>query len=123
MITIIDKNPTDILRKEHEKVLEILNRLEKDLEKKDAKSMAENISVLEKEFDKHSLNKEEKALFPEIEKFIPREDGPTGVMVMEHKELLEFIERFKKSLKIKDFQKLNEIGRNIFAILRSELNK
>ena len=123
MITIIDKNPTDILRKEHEKVLGILNRLEKSIENEDAKSMAENISVLEREFDKHSLNKEEKVLFPEIEKFIPREDGPTGVMVMEHKELLEFIESFKKSLKIKDFQKLNEIGRNIFAILRPHIDK
>jgi hemerythrin-like domain-containing protein len=31
--------------------------------------------------------KEEEALFPEIERFIPRESGPLGVMLMEHEEL------------------------------------
>lgn len=118
-----NQNPLDILRKEHEKVLKILDKLEKGIESKDIKSMAENISVLEKEFNKHSLNKEEKALFPELEKFIPREDGPTGVMIMEHKELVELIKDFKKILEIKDFGKLNEIGKNISSILRPHIDK
>ena len=110
---MINKNPTDILRKEHEKVLEILDKLEEGMETKDRKSMAKDIAVLEKEFDKHSLNKEEKALFPELEKFIPRDGGPTGVMIMEHKELVELIESFKENLKTTEFKKLNEIGNNI----------
>ncbi len=120
---MIEKNPTDILRKEHEKVLKILDKLEDDMENKDTNSMAKNIAVLEKEFDKHSLNKEEKALFPEIEKFIPREGGPTGMMIMEHKELVGLIKDFKKNLKIKDFEKLNEIGNNILSILRPHIDK
>ena len=118
-----DKNPTDILKKEHEKVLKILDKLEEGMESKDIILMAKNIAVLEKEFDKHSLNKEEKALFPEIEKFIPRDGGPTGVMVMEHKELVELIKSFKENLKIKDFEKLNEIGNNILSILRPHIDK
>ncbi len=118
-----EKNPTDILKEEHKKVLEILNKLEKGMEDRDARLMAENISVLEREFNKHSLNKEEKALFLEIEEFIPREDGPTGVMVAEHKELVELIKNFKKSLEINDFEKLNEIGKNIFSILRPHIDK
>lgn len=117
------KNPTDILRKEHGKVLETLGRLEKGMESEDAKSMAENISVLEKEFGKHSLNKEEKALFPELEKFIPREGGPTGMMVMEHRELVELIKNFKKSLKTGDFGELSGIGGRIFSILRPHIDK
>jgi|SRR3989344_535176 len=118
-----NKNPTDILRKEHEKVLEILDKIEKDIGKKNIKSMQENIKLLEREFDKHSLNKEEKALFPEIEKFIPRDGGPTGVMVMEHKELVELIKKFKEKLNKKDFNSLNEIGDNIFSILRPHIDK
>lgn len=118
-----NKNPTDILRKEHEKVLEILDKLEDGIENKDTKSMTKNISILEKEFDKHSLNKEEKALFPELEKFIPRDGGPTGVMIMEHKELVELIKDFKENLKIKDFEKVNEAGNNILSILRSHIDK
>ncbi len=31
--------------------------------------------------------KEEGALFPEIERFIPREGGPTGMMLIEHEDL------------------------------------
>lgn len=119
----MDKNPTDILRKEHEKVLGILNQIETGLEKKDAKSLAENISILEREFDKHSLNKEEKALFLEIEKFIPRENGPTGVMVAEHRELTELIKAFKEDAGINDFEKLNETGKSIFSILRPHIDK
>ena len=120
---MISKNPTDILRKEHEKVLEVLDKLEKDMKKKNIKSMQENIKALEREFDKHSLNKEEKALFPEIEKFIPRDGGPTGVMVMEHKELVELIKKFKEKLNKKDFNSLNETGNSIFSILRPHIDK
>jgi len=118
-----DKNPTDILRKEHERVLEVLDKLKEDMGNKDTRSMTKNIAVLEKEFDKHSLNKEEKALFPEIEKFIPREGGPTGMMIMEHKELVGLIKDFKENLKVKDFEKLNEIGNNILFILRPHIDK
>lgn len=118
-----DKNPTDILRKEHKKVLEVLEKLEEGMKNRDIKSMAKNIAVLEKEFDKHSLNKEEKALFPEIEKFIPREGGPTGMMMIEHKELVGLIKDFKEKLEIREFEKLNESGNNIFSILRLHIDK
>lgn len=118
-----NENPTDILRKEHDKVLEILDELEKGIGREDVEAMAENISVLERELDKHSLNKEEKALFPELEKFIPRDGGPTGVMVMEHEELVKLIKNFKENVNAKNFEKLNEIGRNIFSILRPHIDK
>src|SRR3989338_9203056 len=118
-----EKNPTDILRKEHEKVLRILDEIEENMENKNTASMTKNITLLEKEFDKHSLNKEEKALFPEIEKFIPRDGGPTGVMVMEHKELVELIKKFKEKLNKKDFNSLNETGNSIFSILRPHIDK
>ena len=118
-----EENPTDILRKEHEIVLEILDKIEEGMKNKDIKSMACNIAILDKEFDKHSLNKEEKALFPEIEKFIPRDGGTTGVMVMEHKELVELIKNFELCIKTKDLEKLDEIGNSIFSILRPHIDK
>ena len=90
-----NENPTDILRKEHEKVLKIIDVLEKNLEEGNANQAKKSIALLEKEFNKHSLNKEEKVLFLEIEKFIPRDGGPTGMMVIEHKDLTESIENFK----------------------------
>ena len=118
-----DKNPTEILRKEHEKVLKILDSLEKDIEDKDIGSMKKEIAVLEKEFDKHSLNKEEKVLFPEIEKFMPRDGGPTGMMIIEHKDLTESIGNFNLAIKTKNLDKLEGVGNHIITLLREHINK
>ncbi len=117
------ESPTDILRKEHDQVLRVLDRLDVALKDKKMLAMKENITILEKEFDKHSLNKEEKALFPEIEKFIPRDGGPTGVMVAEHRQLTELIKNFKIGIEAKNLDKLNEVGSSIFSILRPHIDK
>lgn len=106
-------SPLDSLRKEHKKVLKLLDNLEKDLV--NPEKAVKEVSLLEKEFDKHSLNKEEKVLFPEIEKFMPRE-GPTGVMMMEHKDLVESINDFKKS-------RDKETGVHIIELLRQHIDK
>lgn len=116
-------NPTDILREEHEMVLQILNSLEQNLPAMNMELLSENIAVLNKEFDKHSLQKEETALFPEIEKFIPREGGPTGMMIVEHQELVDFIGKFKQALAANDSDSLNECGRHIIDVLRQHIDK
>lgn len=117
------KSPTDILRKEHDDVLKTLDKIENSLGNKGIGLLKESIAILENEFNAHSLNKEEKALFPEIEKFIPRDGGPTGIMIMEHKEIVELIRQFKENIKSKNFERLNEIGGNISSILRPHIDK
>lgn len=42
------KNPIDILKKEHEKVLEILDKIEDEPASLDTNSLAKNIAILEK---------------------------------------------------------------------------
>ena len=115
-----NKNPLDILRKEHDRVLKILDNLEANLNKKDVRQSKNNINILKKEFDKHSLNKEEKVLFPEIEKFMPRDGGPTGMMIIEHKDLTESIKMFKDE---KDINNLIETGSHIINLLREHIDK
>jgi len=110
------KSPTQILRKEHDVVLDLLDNLEKSIDKKDLKLSGKTIITLEKEFEKHSLNKEEKILFPEIEKFIPRDGGPTGVMILEHEDLVKSINEFKKN-------KQDSTGYHIISLLRDHINK
>ena len=117
------KSPTDILRKEHDIVLNLLDKLEKCIEKSDMKSSGKNIAVLEGEFNKHSLNKEEKALFPEIEKFMPRDGGPTGMMIMEHEDLVNSIKNCKDAVKTGNIERLNENGSHIIELLRQHINK
>ncbi len=118
-----DKNPTDILRKEHDKVLKILDDLEKNLESGDTNQAKKSIILLEREFNKHSLNKEEKVLFPEIEKFIPREGGPTGMMIIEHKDLIESIENFNLAIEENNLEKLKRIGEHVISLLREHIDK
>jgi len=117
------KSPTDILREEHNKVLRVLDMLEENLYEKDMRASTENIKALEREFDVHSLSKEEKALFPEIEKFIPREGGPTGMMIIEHKDLVTSIKEFKEAIKEKDLSKMDKIGSHIISLLRQHIDK
>src|SRR3989344_3045384 len=93
-----NENHLEILKKEHETDLELL----------------------EKEFNMHSLNKEEKILFPEIEKFMPIENGPTGMMIIEHKDLTESIKKFKQ---INNSKNLNETGSYIINLLREHIDK
>lgn len=116
-------NAFDILRKEHDKVLIVLDKLERDLDKNNLSSAGKDIKVLESEFDIHSLDKEEKILFPEIEKFMLRDGGPTGVMIMEHKELIELMKNFNMFLEEKNVSRLNETGMSIINILREHINK
>ena len=86
----------------------------------DAEAAEKSVMVLEREFDKHSLNKEEKALFPEIEKFVPREGGPTGMMIIEHEDLVKSIQNFKKT---KNFGEMGKIGDHIISLLRQHIDK
>ena len=115
-----DKNPTDILRKEHDIVLKILDSLEKNLQAKNINQAKKSMILLKKEFNRHSLNKEEQVLFPEIEKFMPRDGGPTGMMIIEHKDLTESIKIFENE---KDINNLIEIGNHIINLLREHIDK
>ncbi len=86
-----EKKPTELLKEEHEDVLQKLDALEEvisHLDKKETISanLEELASFFKTDFWMH-FTKEEEALFPEIEKFIPRDGGPTGMMLMEHEDL------------------------------------
>lgn len=85
------KKPTALLSEEHKNVLQKLADLEKvisQLEKREEIStkLKELADFFKTDFWLH-FTKEENALFPEIEKFLPRESGPLGVMLMEHEDL------------------------------------
>lgn len=82
------KNPTDLLKEEHQSVLEKLASLEKtvnDLEHRQNVSakLKELASFFNKDFWVH-FDKEEQALFPEFDSFMPHGAGPLAVMLSEH---------------------------------------
>lgn len=87
----VTKTPTDILKEEHQAVLgklaaleEIFNNL--DYREKVAGRLTELAAFFDKTFWLH-FDKEEKALFPEFDNFMPRGAGPLAVMLDEHETL------------------------------------
>jgi len=121
--TVASKNPIETLRKEHELVLKTLDKLEASAEKENLNSLNKNLIFLESEFNRHSLKKEEKVLFPEIEKFIPREGGPTGVMIMEHKDLVKSMANLSESIKNNDIENVKRMVSHIVNLLRQHIAK
>lgn len=82
------KNPTELLKEEHEQVgkkLDALERVINNLEQRDQvqSELKELALFFAVEFWVH-FDKEEKALFPEFDGFIPRGVGPLAVMLDEH---------------------------------------
>ncbi len=127
------KSPTEVLREDHKVVLGKLNDLEKAISKLDAQAVVmlkELAKFLQGEVVVH-FAKEEEALFPEIEKFIPREGGPTGMMLIEHEDLnnakarmIEGIEGLAKNSSDEKSAKLvRENGRHYIDVLRQHIDK
>ncbi len=89
-MTLVVK-PTEMLRQEHQKVLTKLDALESiigQLGKQEADSgqLKEAAAFFETDFGVH-FTKEEEALFPHLDEFIPRDGGPVGMMLLEHEDL------------------------------------
>ncbi len=129
------KKPTEILKEEHENVLKNLNSLEEvisHLDKKEEISprLKELASFFKTDFWIH-FTKEEEALFPEIEKFIPREGGPTGMMLIEHEEVRNTNTEIQAAIDVylRDSDDLEargmiqERGTHFIGILRDHIDK
>lgn len=126
--------PTDILKEDHKVVLKKLDLMAeaiKDLDNpKSLPTLKEITAFLTGEVAVH-FAKEEEALFPEIEKFIPREGGPTGMMLIEHEELnnskanfikgVEELSQNKNSAPAKKLIKDN--GGHFINLLRDHISK
>ncbi|MBI4284505.1 MAG: hemerythrin domain-containing protein [Chloroflexi bacterium] len=85
------QTPVELLRDEHQAVLQKLEALESviaNLEEKDkvATELRELAAFFETDFWVH-FDKEEKALFPEFDSFMPRGRGPLAAMIEEHETL------------------------------------
>ena len=81
------KKPTEMLKEEHQAVLGkltdlegIIGRLDK---RQDLAELKELAAFFETEFWTH-FDKEEQALFPEFDSFMPHGAGPIAVMMEEH---------------------------------------
>lgn len=96
------KTPTQILKEEHRDVLHKLDDLERAIRKLDDRhQIPAELHQLARFFDHDfwiHFSKEEDALFPEMEKFMPRDAGPIGVMLSEHDELRDTNKKMQEAV-------------------------
>ena len=129
------EKPTEILKEEHQDVLQKLDALEEVIGHLDRKEeislkLKELASFFKTGFWVH-FRKEEEALFPEVERFIPREGGPTGMMFIEHEDLRNTNKEFQgvvdeylgdaDSAEIK--RMIQEYGSHFIGVLRQHIDK
>lgn len=126
--------PTEILSNDHKVVLEKLKLMEQtinNLKSTNVKNILTDLKTfLRKEADLH-FKKEEAALFPEMEKFIPRDEGPIGQMLLEHEDLYKYednfirgVDLFSKDENNGEAQKLiRENGNSFINLLREHIYK
>ncbi len=133
---MLEVKPTDVLKEEHREIklmLEILEKICQKLEEGeevDAKHLESVLEFIRTFADKCHHGKEEDLLFPEFEKVgIPKEQGPIGVMLMEHdfgrefvKGFAEGIEEYKKGSE-KAKEKIIENARKYIELLREHIDK
>lgn len=128
--------PTDILKEEHELILEMLrvvnaacDRIESGVTP-DAGHLASMIDFIRNFADKCHHAKEENLLFPALEKAgIPREGGPVGVMLHEHvlgrgyvKEMDDALKKLKAG-EAKAVRHFTENARGYTTLLNAHINK
>lgn len=127
--------PTDILKEEHKSALQKLDALEDligNLNQKERISveLKELTSFFNTDFWMH-FDKEEKALFPEFDNFMPRGSGPLAVMIEEH-EVLRKIHTVMQEAVTRYFNNSNdadtrhtitENGTHFIDFLRNHISK
>ena len=96
------KKPTELLKEEHQGVLEKLDALESvinNLEQKEKVSsrLKELASFFDTDFWVH-FDKEERAFFPEFDNYMPRGMGPLAVMMDEHEVLRDTNEVMQQAI-------------------------
>jgi len=122
--------PTEILKKEHEiikQMLSTINKITNKIEKKESVDENDLKSIVEfiREFaDKCHHAKEEDKLFPAMEEYgIPREGGPIGVMIEEHELGRSYVKNMSIGLEKKDLSKFIENAKNYAQLLDQHIDK
>lgn len=125
----------ELLEDEHKYIIQVVEALEgfarkiSETGEVQVKEIREAIDFIREFADRCHHGKEEKLLFPELEKHgMDRKAGPTAIMLLEHDEGRGFISDLKESLK--DYEKGYDSKDRIVAsiegftsLLRTHINK
>ena len=113
------------LREEHTQILSQLDALEVAVSGSAVnKEEVEKFLHFTENFAEPHHKKEEDVLFPALEaKGIPRDGGPTGVMLSEHQEKRNYVKGLRLALQNGDDKEMKRNGLSIVNLMRSHIDK
>lgn len=129
------KKPTTLLSEEHAEVLRKLDDLERLIGRLEEREEAtEGLKALAAFFAADfwvHFTKEEEGLFPEMDKFLPRNTGPIGAMLIEHEHLrktnshlqAELAQYFSGSSSTETVSSIRRYGTDFISGLRDHIAK
>lgn len=125
MVEICHHNCLEELSAEHKTILGKLDELEKAItQPKIEKNKIKEFLDFTENFAEPHLQKEEKVLFPALEKKgIPREGGPIGVMLSEHETKRGYIKELEKALGENREEKIKKNAQAVIFLLREHIDK
>lgn len=120
-------NCIEELTSDHKKILDELGALEGVVSgsslNKDKIKIKEFLEFTESFAEPHH-QKEEKVLFPALEKKgIPNEGGPIGMMLFEHQTKRGYVKKLKEAFEEGNEEKIKENSQAIISLLREHINK
>src|SRR3990167_11291651 len=118
-------NCLEELRSDHQKILESFDGLEKSISKNPLvyEEIGEFLEFT-KNFSEPHHKKEEKVLFPALEKKgIPNEGGPIGMMLIEHATKRDYLVKMREALQENNNIKLKENTQAMISLLRDHIYK
>lgn len=113
------------LREEHEKILAELDELESAVSGDVInKERVEKFLHFTENFAEPHHMKEENVLFPALEaRGMPRDGGPTGVMLQEHQEKRNYVKGLRAALQNNDSKEVKRNGLGIVNLMRDHIGK
>lgn len=118
-------NCIEELKSDHQNILAHLDDLEKVINQpKINRAKVEEFLRFTEIFAEPHHQKEEKVLFPALEKRgIPNEGGPIGMMLLEHSTKRNYLVKMSEALKEKNESKLKENTKKMISLLRDHIYK
>lgn len=114
-------DPMEILKAEHQSVLKRLDAIEEQLRKRDLDGLWRTTAAVENDIIRHSVMKEEQALFPAIVDLVPMGHSLVSIMHEDHKEFLSLLHALRAALQ--DGEVLDGIANSIIVNMRSHIRK
>jgi hemerythrin-like domain-containing protein len=118
-------NCLEELSADHQKILRKLEELEVVAGKpKIDKSKIEEFLEFTENFAEPHHQKEEKVLFPALEeKGIPKDGGPIGIMLLEHKTKRGYVKNLQKALADNNEEGIRKYAQSIVSLLTDHIYK